>query len=1083
MSISSSLPANVDSGWYGESPYAVGPVGKNCQTLSRISRIASTKSYAAWPISPMPYGPGKAVMCRHTPACLPGGRTFPRSVLVIDSLLLRTVRIWHSGKLIMSRLAGNAMHTYSCIEYVCIALLTVSAVHKMRESCIQKQTNPGGYPMVKKTRTQFSRSAVSLAVAAALPTAAFGQNDEAIEEIVTVGIRMSVLDSTQSKRNSDVISDVIDAGPLGSLPDQSIADALGRAPGVTTIRDSGQSSQLNIRGMNGDFIQTTLNGREQPSTAGYSEGTRWMSFDQYPAELINQAAVYKSPKASQIEGGVAGTVELKTVDPLAAPKDHNFVINGRLSYNDAADDFGGDSDGARISAAYQGKFMDDTLGIAAGYSWLEQPNTFVFSRAGADSQLGFGSRDVDGDGTEERIPRAFQWQGGNGTDERTGAMLSLVWQPTDKVRAQVDYFRSEFDRGDERQGITVGGIDEDEANTIVTNPTIVNGLVTAATITAVDPNIQGQSHPWFEARTEDQTTTADSDTFGINLQWHVTDSSTLTLDWYTAEGEKTREDRLATAHAYDPNTMLEIGGSFSYQLNGQNIALGDFAGFAFDDPATMMLSRYERYPHVYTDDIDAFKVDFRQDVEWGWISAIEAGVRVSDRLFGADRGTFLYGSRSGQANGWCEDNTSQIACAPQSLAGFTRVQSLPGVPDHFVITNINALGASIFGAGNDGGVKLHSRDWTFIESNDIQEDTEAFYLMADLDFELGDVPVRGNIGVRYVKTDIKAMGLQNVGAGNGVPITDGVGVTQDNLAPVSYGPEESETLPSLNLAFELTDNDILRFSAASVMGRPPVGQMKGGAGSWFGGVDPGTGLTEYNVWTNGTPYLDPFRADQFDLSYEHYFEDGGAVTAAVFYKDIESLVEGPTQFTGLDPDEIGIELPPNTYLNIFQTYLNNDKGGYIQGIELAATKTFENLPGYFGGLGLTASYSYTDSETRVGGGAFYNQDLPIPGLSENVYSVTVFYDWDRFSGHINTRYRDEFVQNLPIPGAGSPTLAQPYTTVDAQVSYAFDNGLSIVISGNNLTNEENVIEYGVDGAFGEYKEFGRQYYFGLNYKY
>ena len=164
--------------------------------------------------------------------------------------------------------------------------------------------------MVKKTRNHFSRSAVSLAVAAALPTAAFGQaDDEVIEEIVTVGIRMSVLDSTQSKRNSDVVSDVIDAGPLGSLPDQSIADALGRAPGVTTIRDSGQSSQLNIRGMNGDFIQTTLNGREQPSTAGSSEATRWMSFDQYPAELIRQAAVYKSPKASHIEGGVAGTLE------------------------------------------------------------------------------------------------------------------------------------------------------------------------------------------------------------------------------------------------------------------------------------------------------------------------------------------------------------------------------------------------------------------------------------------------------------------------------------------------------------------------------------------------------------------------------------------------------------------------------------------------------------------------------------------------------------------------------------------------------------------------------------------------------
>jgi phosphoribosylformimino-5-aminoimidazole carboxamide ribotide isomerase len=939
--------------------------------------------------------------------------------------------------------------------------------------------------MVKKTRNHFSRSAVSLAVAAALPGAVFAQDageEEAIEEIVTVGIRSSVLDSTNTKRMADSISDVVDAGPLGYLPDQSIADALGRVPGVTTIRDSGQSSQLNIRGMNGDFIQTTLNGREQPSTAGYSEATRWNSFDQYPAELIRQAAVYKSPKASHIEGGVAGLVELKTVNPLDAPNQHNAVVTARASYNDAAGDYGADANGARYTASYQGKFAEDTVGVAVGYSFLDQPNAFVFSRGGADSQLGYGTTNINGQ--DVSIPRAFQWQSGNGSDERTGIAATLVFEPNDKIRAQVDYFRSEFDRGDERQGITVGGIDEDEANRIITNPVIEDGLLTSATITPTDPNLVGQSHPWFEARTEDQTTTAETDTIGINLEWYVTDSSTLTIDWYTADGEKTREDRIASLHAYEPGGVAELAGqSFTYQLNGQRVATGNFGGVNFTDPNQIMLSRYERYPHVYTDEIDAFKVDFKQDVEWGFVSSIEAGVRISDRTFGADRGTFLYGSRSGQGTGWCEDNTSSLACAPQSVDGFVKTQSLPGVPDHFVITDINGLGNSIFGAGNDAGVKLHSRDWTFIESNDIEEETEAVYLMANLDFNIGNVPVSGNVGIRYVRTDVKTIGLQNVGTGNGIPITDGVGVTQDNLAPVNYGPEESDTLPALNLNFELTDNDVLRFAYAKVMGRPPVGQMKGGAGSWFGGQDPNTGLTEYNVWTNGTPYLDPFRADQFDLSYEHYFEDGGAVTAAIFYKDIESLVEGPTQFTGLDADEIGIELPPDTYLNIFQTYLNNDKGGYIRGIELAATKTFDALPGIFGGLGATASYSFTESETRVGGGAFYNRDLPLPGLSENVWSATVFYDWGGFSAHVNARYRDEFVQNLPIPGAGSPTLAQPYTTVDAQVSYAFDNGLSIVVSGNNLTDEENIIEYGVDNAFGEFKQFGRQYYFGVNYKY
>ena len=938
------------------------------------------------------------------------------------------------------------------------------------------------------------RTALSLAVAAALPGAAFAQSnagEEVIEEIVTIGIRTSILGSVDAKRMADTISDVVDAGALGALPDQSIADALGRVPGVTTVRDSGQSSQLNIRGMNGDFIQTTLNGREQASTAGYTTNTRWMSFDQYPAELINQAAVYKSPKASQLEGGVAGIVDLKTADPTKAPKEHNFVLNARLSQNSAAGDFGGDDSGGRFSAAYQGKYLEDTLGVAVGYSYLEQPNAFIMSRVGADDGdfIGYTSTDLTSDGSTESVPRAFQWQAGTGTDERTGILASIVYQPTDSFRAQFDYFRSEFDRGDERTGITASGLfRQDGSNSSYSGVNVSNGVVTGATVSAVDVALANKDHPWFEARTEDQTTTADSDTFGINLQWYVNDRSTLTFDAYTSEGEKTRKDRIGTMHAYEfgtdgvgnPTWQEAAGQSLTYTLNGQNIVTGNFSGVDFTDLNTMRLSRYEEYPHLYKDKIDAFKLDFQQDVEWGAISSFEAGVRMSNRDFTSDRAAFLYGARSGQfsdgTTAWCEDNFSSIACQPQSVDGFVSVQSLQGVPDYLVIDDLDGLATSLFGAGNYSGLDVYSHDWTFINDNTITEETEAVYLMANLDFEVGNIPVRGNVGVRYIRTDVKSKGLQNVGAGNGTTIVDDLGNSNDIFLFNSRGPDFADTLPSLNLNFEITDQDIVRFAAAKVMARPPVGQMTGSAGSWSSG-------SEYNVWTDGSPYLDPFRANQLDLSYEHYFDDGGAVTAAVFWKDIEALVEGPTQFTGVNPDDVDVIVPPGQTLNIYQTFINNDKGGYIRGIELAGTKTFDNLPGIFGGLGATASYSYTESETEVGGGSFYGQNLPLPGLSKNVWSTTLFWDIDNFSAHVNMRYRDEFILNLPIPGSATPVYSLDYTTVDAQASYAFENGISVVLSGNNLTDEANVIEYGISGAPGEYKSFGRQYYLGINYRY
>jgi phosphoribosylformimino-5-aminoimidazole carboxamide ribotide isomerase len=670
----------------------------------------------------------------------------------------------------------------------------------------------------------------------------------------------------------------------------------------------------------------------------------------------------------------------------------------------------------------------------------------------------------------------------------------------------LDYFHSEFDRNDIRAGITASGFREDAVvNNTYSNEVIEGGVVTSATVGPIDAAIHNfdRDHAWFEARTEDQTTVADSTTYGLNLEWYPTDTSTLTFDIYRSEGEKTREDRIASLHAYafgldGAGTFEEVPGQeITYDLHGTGLPSATFTNVDFADPATMRLGRYERYPHLYTDTIDAFKVDFKQDVEWGPISSIEAGVRISDREFTTDRGTFQYGSREGLFNtadgSWCEANDSvagsnPIPCEPQSIDGFVRVQSLPGVPDHFVVTNLDGLGTAIFGRGNDNGLDKWSDDWTLINDNTLTEETEAIYLMANLDFEMGSIPVRGNVGVRYVKSDVKTAGLVNVGGGNGTPITDDLGVTNDYLAFDKYGPEYNHTLPALNLTFELTDNDILRFAAAKVMSRPPVGRMIQASGSWTGGPNPDFGnLIEFNVWNDGSPYLDPFQADQLDLSYEHYFEDGGAVSAALFYKDIESLVEGPTpsECGAVDPASVGVEVPDGHFLCVYQTVINNDRGGYIRGIELAGTKTFDDLPGIWSGLGATASYSFTQSETEIIGGAILGNDQtqPLPGLSENVWSATVFYDYEAFSAHVNVRYRDEFIQSYALVGGGVPVQSLDYTTVDAQMSYAFDNGLSVVLAGNNLTNEAAILEYNVPGLLGEYREFGRQYYLGVNFQY
>lgn len=154
------------------------------------------------------------------------------------------------------------------------------------------------------------------AAAAVAAKAAEAEAAAAEGGIVVTGFRASVENSIAVKRDAPIIMEVVSADDIAGLPDVSIAEALARLPGVAAQRGSGQASAINIRGLTPELVTSSLDGREQVATSGL----RTIEFEQYPSELVSQAAVYKSPMASLIEGGIAGRVELKTArPPLPAP--------------------------------------------------------------------------------------------------------------------------------------------------------------------------------------------------------------------------------------------------------------------------------------------------------------------------------------------------------------------------------------------------------------------------------------------------------------------------------------------------------------------------------------------------------------------------------------------------------------------------------------------------------------------------------------------------------------------------------------------------------------------------------------------
>ncbi|QIL90226.1 TonB-dependent receptor [Microbulbifer sp. SH-1] len=921
------------------------------------------------------------------------------------------------------------------------------------------------------TNNRFRPALLSAAIAAATSVSmgSFAQEqDEALEEVVVTGIRSSIVDSVSAKRNSDVVAEVVDAGDLASLPDSSIADALTRLPGVTAVRTGGQASGLNIRGMDGGFVFASLNGREQVTTGG----SRAIEFDQYPSELISQATVYKSPKASLIEGGVAGTVELKTANPLDNAQDHTFHVSTRGMVNDRGNEIDdADKIGHRFTASYQGKFADDTLGVALGYARLYQPS--------ASSQfVGFqynGSGVVDGESVA--VSEGFEAQVRGGEETRDGFMGAIQWEPNENLSVQGDVFHSKFDSENYARGFRVKTLQ----NGTLSNETVNNGAVTGATVSGDGSG----SFAVFNINDNDSRYT-EVLSGGINVTWNqgpLTLSSDISYS--EADGEFVNGGTRAILYNDASNpTSGRAPETIHYLLNGLNPA-SFTADQSYTDLNTIALTEVGMWPYINRNELNAYKFDMKYELDMGFVSSVEAGVRYSEREFSAQRQQAGYGWEFG---GHPTELPIQLTADMVDVVSFGG--ELSGYPDFLAIdfddavALVNAANAE---AGRDPFEATSNWDnnWTMIQSGKVNEDVLAAYFQANIESELFGISVTGNMGVRVVDTEQYSTGLLQIGGGLGTPITDERGVTSSDYIASRVGQEYTDYLPSANLNFHLTDRDQLRFALAKVMSRPPIDKLKAGGGSW---VEEGATEDRFNVWGNTSPLLNPMYANQLDVSYEHYFEETeGAIVAAFFYKDIESLVTDIT-IDPFDFEAAGIDIPDVNPASghpfvggQFQTAYNNEDAGYIRGIELAYTQTFEFLPGIWSGLGLTTSYSYTeseiDAETGLSGESI---TIPMPGLSKNVFNTTVFYDYDSFSTRVSARYRDSYVgQQLAVDS--QLAFFDSETVVDYQASYQLENGVEIVFQVNNLTDEPNKTYFGNEAQTGTIQYFGRQYFLGANY--
>jgi len=989
---------------------------------------------------------------------------------------------------------------------------------------------------------KFKPSALSLALMlggvtfASMPTFAAEEdeqkaNAEADVEVIEVrGFRRSLIESINTKRYSDTVVEAVSADDMGALPDVSIADALSRLPGVTSVRQGGQSSELNIRGLSGNYVFATLNGREVVS----NEGGRSVQFDQYPSELINSAQVYKSQKASLIEGGVAGTIELQTINPLDNEDTHSFSIQGKLSYNDsesAEPHPEVSSEGHRLSLAYQGKFLDETLGFAIGYSRLNQPKIHTTFTNYTPDYKALPFDGVDGACVGDTCgyysyPKGFEYMARGGDDTRDGVVSTLTFQPNDELSIKLDAFYSKFDSESFDRGNRLDSIALDNPKFAFSDQVVVDDNIIVGGTYSGDPENQlvnypdfnGQAPFWFETQSDTSSVESEVFTLGGNVTY-AADDWTLSADFSHSKGESLSLDGVMRLHLFnDARVDMPVASDnidVRYELNGlemPTIRFDDATTAGLVDPNRMMVTALEKYPNKEDNEASSVKLDFTYELDTEFLSSIETGLRWSERSHVFDRKMYFLGNHSSQhqprRNGdyvitWDTSDPANIVPAtmikPYQLSeGEYEVVQLGGsfgdYPAFLAIDNAAIEQAWYIAQGHDTtAVKSHASDWTYNQSVEVDEEIMAVYVQANLNAEIGDYTLTGNVGVRVVETEQTSTGLRKSSSEddpNASCITDGYGVTECGWMEVTDGTDYTDVLPSINLNLQLSESDQLRFAAAEVMARPEMKEMRM-SGTWETRVEA-NGEVFLDLKDSTNPRRKPFYATQYDLSYEHYFtETEGAFVFALFYKDIKAKTQ-ETTLTDFDFASAGIIVPaaddggappkPGNYT----TTITSEDAGWLKGYEIAYTQTFGFLPEPFSGLGISLNYSYTDSEltTEISlGTTSESVTTPLNGLSKEVWTATLFYDYEGFATRLNARYRDDYIGDQVEAGATKQVYFNEEMIIDYQASYQFTEAVQGIFSINNLTDEPNISYFGEKYATGTIQEFGRQFYLGFNAKF
>jgi TonB-dependent receptor len=795
--------------------------------------------------------------------------------------------------------------------------------------------------------------------------AAADQNSQELDEVVVTGFRRSLADATQAKKESVGFVDSVFAEDIGKFPDTNIAESFNRIPGVTISREiTGEGLNVAIRGLNTNFTRVLLNNAPVAiASTGQDNASqnREVDLDMFPSELFSQLTVAKSPTADLIEGGAAGTVNMR----MARPFDSE---SNRLSYSIQGVD-NSESDDLGYRGSLVGSWHNDTFGVLVGISGVDNKiATSGFETIGwtslnlTQAQCGGGTLPCNTTGgtgagpgqlttvpnnqstidagltpgatidnafllaqnpgrtiqqiDNALIPRLGRPMFDVGEKKRTSGVVSLEFRPGDSMRFFLDSMYGKKDTFLERADLmwavrrtSQGGLVIPQNMQVDRDDCAAGCLVTSATYS--NSLMMLEYRPYTE----------DLEFWGTNpgMVWDINEKLQLEVQGNYTESDFYRES---------PTVLVISQPTTVTYTNDGGIPTID-SSLDINDPATFGWLTANRGGGNEVGRVDMVDEQRRTETLGGRFSVRWGDDNLNVKFGGAwdevSRDIRPLANTQQYQNATCGGNPSVFLPGPNTnpaCRGDTAAQIVPGTNNYPLWAGLGTGYSSGQGPATWGGsliphasvpnflsptrygfVSVNWDDWKAASNYDaihdqigesgstpttanwasIMETTTGIFAQLSGDTEIGSNRLRYNVGVRYVETEQSVTSrITGPDTRNPAPATAADdGARYPDAVTISVRDSEySNVLPSANLAWNLTENAIIRAGVSRTMTRPNPGSLRSGIS---------VPNADVSSATLGNPNLEPYLSDNIDVGFEYYTGNEGYFGVAAFRKDLEGF--------------------------------------------------------------------------------------------------------------------------------------------------------------------------------------------------